>query len=121
KSAFFLGSHVGLVGLDPAAQPILGAVPEAGAHLVEQRPCGLVAGDPAIALKLERRDPLLVARHEEDRKEPDPQRDSGLVEDPSRGHGSLIATAPALLQTPPGDRVALAVRAARAPKPFRPA
>ena len=78
------------------------------------RSCGagsrrLVAVEPEIALELERRDPLLVARQEEDRHEPLSQRDAGAVEDRAGGDRDLMPALAALPQP---------ARASRSEAPF---
>ena len=63
-------AQIRLVGLDAAAQQACGIGPERGAHLVQQRPGRAVAPKAAVALQLERGDPLLVAADEEDGQKP---------------------------------------------------
>jgi hypothetical protein len=96
-------------------------MPEGRAQLVQQGPSRLVTTEPRVALKLEGRDPLLVARQKEDAEEPQPQRDPSPVEDGARRDGGLIAAALALLEAAVRDRVASAVPAARTLEPVRPA
>ena len=115
------GAHVGLVHLHEAFQPMLGPVPERRTHLVQQGPRRLVAAQARVALELEGRDALLVASHEEDRPEPDPQRHAGAVEDRPRRHRGLVVAAPALLEPAARDPVALGLSTPRAPEPVGPA
>ena len=114
-------ADVRLVDFDQASQAIPSPVREGRAELVQQGPRGPVARQAAVALELQGRDPLLVARQEEDRKEPDLERNPSAMQHRPRRDRCLVATAVALLEPAGRDPRALPVAAARAPEAVGPA
>lgn len=117
------GAYIRLVGLDPPAEQLPRIGPEGRGHLVQQQPGRAVAPDPRVALELEGGDALLVATHEEQRQEPDPQRHPGPVQDRPRRERGLVAAGRALREPTAAKLVglpALTARAAEAPRPARP-
>ena len=117
-------AHVGLDGLDGLDEPaehLARPAPERRAQLVQERPRRLIAADFRALLELQRRDPLLVPREEEDRQKPDAQGLPRLVEDRPRRDRRLIAATPALIELARLDEVTSSSAAARTDEPAWPA
>ena len=115
-----IAPDIGLIGLDGAREPILRMRTQARTQLVQECLSRLVAAQARVALELPRRDPLLVARQEEDSQEPHPKRYTRPMENAARRHRGLMAAMAALLELPRLDEVASPFPTAGADEPSGP-
>ena len=113
-------ADVRLVDLDVTRQPLAAGTHHRRPVAVQHRPRRLVGAQPERALHPERRDAVLLAGHLPRRREPQPQRRPGAMEDRPRRHRRLTSADSALPPTaaqpppiPPGT--------ARTAEPVRPA
>lgn len=106
-----LGPEVGVVQLQQPAQQVAAvSLAHGGANLVGAGPGGLV-GDARHPGKGEDGEAGFLAGQKEDEPEPDPQGGLGLLHHRARGEGTLVATAPALVEVAGGEEGVLSAPA----------
>ena len=118
-SLFLYPTDIGLVQLDSARQPVALETHHGAAQLLQHRPGGLVAGEPELALQLQRREARRVGGDEVGGGEPERQGQPGAVQDGAGRHRGLAPARPALQQIAGGQKVAAVVAARRATKAVR--
>ena len=114
-------SDLGLVNFDDVLEKASLGIDHGTAQLRQEQPGALVAAQAQLGLQLQGGDPVGVAGHDMDRREPGLQRQMAAMHDRACGHGRLPPAGRAL----PGERLGLqqpSFRAAtaRADKAVRP-
>jgi hypothetical protein len=108
------------VYLDLSSQTLSPRPDHRAPKLVQPRPRRLVAPQAQLPLEALRRDPRVLAGHQEHRLEPQPQRPSGPMEDSARGHRGLVPAAGAFEETTPGQPPRPTLATPWTAKPVRP-
>lgn len=91
------------------------------AQLLQDEPRGLIARDPELALKLDRRDPGRVGGDQVGGPEPEPKRCPGAVHDRPRSDRGLLMAIRALPEVTALEHPGPPPGTGRAPKALRPA
>jgi len=114
-------AHPRVVNFDFAAKRFASQVDHRSAKLMEHHPGGFVTSKAKLALEEQRRHPPFVGGHQVGCPEPQGQRRLCIVKDGPRSQRGLMATGAAFPASFSGQRIAVAVRAARTNEPLRPA
>ena len=94
---------LGLVNFDDALEQASLGVDHGAAELRQEQPGALVAAEAQLGLQLQGGDPIRVAGHDMDRREPGLQRQMATMHDRACSHGRLPPAGRAL----PGERLGL--------------
>ena len=113
-------AHVGLVDFHRSRDAVALGSDHRGSQPLEQRPCGLVAAQPQLALKLTRRNARCVRRDEVGRPKPQRQGHPRAMQNRSGGHRCLMPAGLALEHCAGGQLVRFGMTAPGATEPVQP-